>query len=161
MVCEPLEILNQSNMEYGYINDGGYLVSKNIEEYTERYQERGEIKQRMVSVETQAAVLSAAGWKPVDPLDEERLKCAEDYIVRVTPFDAGERISYQYETVFDTQKVRREIQDLKNRLTADDYKVIKCYEASLTRTVLPYDIDELHSQRQAIRTRINELEAKI
>lgn len=145
-------------MEYGYINDGGYLVSKNIEEYTERYQENGEIKQRTVNIETQTAVLSAAGWKPVDPLDEERLKCAEDYIVRVTPFDAGDRISYRYNTVFDTQKVRRGIEGLKAQLTEDDYKIIKCYEASLLGNELPYDITTLHRSRQSIRDRINELE---
>lgn len=145
-------------MEYGYINDGGYLVSKNIEEYTERYQEKGEIKQRTVSVETQADALSATGWKPVDLLDEERLKCEDGYFVRVTPFDAGERISYRYETVFDTQKVRREIQELKAQLTADDYKVIKCYEASLLGEQLPYDISQIHRTRQELRAKINELE---
>lgn len=145
-------------MEYGYINDGGYLVSKNIEEYTERYQEKGEIKQRTVSVETQAAALSSVGWKPVDLLDEERLKCEDGYFVRVTPYDAGERISYRYERVFDTQKVRREIQELKAQLTADDYKVIKCYEASLLGEQLPYDIYQIHRTRQELRAKINELE---
>lgn len=145
-------------MEYGYINDGGYLVSKNIEEYTERYQEKGEIKQRTVSIETQAAALSAAGWKPVDPLDEERLKCAEDYIVRVTPFDAGDRISYRYDTAFDIQKVRCVIEGLKAQLTDDDYKIIKCYEASLLGNELPYDIVSLHRIRDEIRANINEME---
>lgn len=145
-------------MEYGYINDGGYLVSKNIEEYTERYQEKGEIKQRTVSVETQAASLSAEGWKPVDLLDEERLKCEEGYIVRVTPFDAGERISYRYDTVFDTQKVRRGIESLKAQLSDDDYKIIKCYEASLIGAKLPYDIAALHHSRDEIRAKINEME---
>lgn len=158
MVCKPLEILNQRTMEYGYINDGGYLVSKNIEEYTERYQEKGEIKQRTVSVETQADALSAVGWKPVDLLNEERLKCEDGHFVRVTPFDAGERISYRYDTVFDTQKVRRRIEGLKAQLTDDDYKIIKCYEASLIGGKLPYDIVALHESRQAIRNKINELE---
>lgn len=148
-------------MEYGYINDGGYLVSKNIEEYTERYQERGERKLRTVSVETQAASLSAAGWKPVDPLDEERLKCAEGYIVRVSPFDAGERISYRYDTVFDTQKVRRGIEELKARLADDDYKIIKCYEASLLGNELPYDISALHRSREEVRATINEMEKQL
>lgn len=146
-------------MEYGYINDGGYLVSKFIEERIENYKDKdGEIKQRTVSVETQATAMSAAGWKPVEPLDEERLKCAEDYIVRVTPFDAGDRISYRYDTVFDSQKVRRGIESLKAQLTDEDYKIIKCYEASLLGNELPYDISALHQSRQSIRDRINELE---
>lgn len=145
-------------MEYGYINDGGYLVSKNIEEYTERYQEKGEIKQRTVSVETQVVALSAAGWKPVDPVDEAQLQCEEGYIVRITPFDTGDRISYRYDTVFDTHKVRRSIEELKAQLTDDDYKIIKCYEASLLGHELPYNIAALHQNRQSIRDRINELE---
>lgn len=148
-------------MEYGYINDGGYLVSKNIEEYTERYQEKGEIKQRTVSIETQVAAMSAAGWKPVDMLDEEQLKCDNGYIVRITPFDAGNRISYRYETVFDTQKVRREIQALKDRLASEDYKVIKCYEATLLGEPLPYDVQQIHHERQTYRDKINELEASL
>lgn len=148
-------------IEYGYINDGGYLVSKYIEDRTERYQEQGEIKQRKVSIETQTAVLSAAGWKPVDPLDEERLKCEDGYVVRVTPYDAGDRISYRYDTVFDTLRVRREIETLKEELATSDYKVIKCYEATLTRAALPYDMETLHLERQSIRDQINLLEAKL
>lgn len=145
-------------MEFGYINDGGYLISKNIEEYNERYQEKGEIKHKTVSVEAQAAALSAAGWKPVDPLDEERLKCAEGYIVRIIPYDAGERISYHYKPVFDTQKVWRGIEEMKAQLTDDDYKIIKCYEAFLLGNELPYDIIALHQTRQSIRDKINEME---
>ena len=105
--------------------------------------------------------LAQHGWKPVDPIDENAMQCADGYTVRIIPYDAGNRISYQYETIYDTQKVRRKIQSLKDQLTSSDYKVIKCYEASLTRTVLPYDIDELHSQRQELRDRINELEATL
>ncbi len=148
-------------IEYGYINKGGYLVSKYIEEYTEQYREKGEVRQRTVSVETQAASLSAAGWKPVDPVDAERLKCEEGYIVRITPYDAGDRISYNYETVFDAQKIKREIQALKDELAGEDYKITKCYEASLLGKSLPYDINELHTARQTARDRINELEESL
>ncbi|MCC8034898.1 MAG: hypothetical protein LIO77_03055 [Rikenellaceae bacterium] len=148
--------------EYGYINDGGYLVSRFIEEQVEKYKDTdGKIKMRVISIEMQIEKLAQHGWKPVDPIDESAMQCADGYTVRITPYDAGNRISYKYETVFDTQKVFREIQSLKDQLTSSDYKVIKCYEASLTRAALPYDIDELHSQRQAIRNRINELEATI
>lgn len=149
-------------IEYGYINDGGYLVSRFIEEQVEKYKDKeGEIKTRVISVEMQIEKLAQHGWKPVDPIDENAMQCADGYTVRIIPYDAGNRISYQYETIYDTQKVLRKIQSLKDQLTSSDYKVIKCYEASLTRTVLPYDIDELHSQRQELRDRINELEATL
>lgn len=52
-----------------------------------------------------------------------------------------------------------EIERLKKRLTATDYKVIKCYEASLVNADMPYDVAELHQERQEIRNEINRLEA--
>lgn len=51
-----------------------------------------------------------------------------------------------------------EIQDLKKQLDETDYKIIKCSEYSLAGKELPYDIEYLHTQRQAIRDRITELE---
>lgn len=54
--------------------------------------------------------------------------------------------------------VESEIQRLKQELAADDYKITKCYEASLLKTEVPYNIYELHIRRQALRDKINELE---
>lgn len=51
-----------------------------------------------------------------------------------------------------------EIQKLKKQLDDTDYKIIKCSEYSLAGKELPYDIEYLHAQRQAIRDRITELE---
>ena len=42
-----------------------------------------------------------------------------------------------------------------------DWKVIKCYEASLAGRELPYDITELMEARQAVRDKINELQAQL
>ena len=53
------------------------------------------------------------------------------------------------------------LQALENKLTESDYKVIKCYEYSLAGLELPYDVQELHAEREAIRERIRELEEKI
>ena len=50
------------------------------------------------------------------------------------------------------------IAELKAQLDSTDYKIIKCSECSLAGVELPYDIAELHAQRQAIRDEINELE---
>ena len=55
--------------------------------------------------------------------------------------------------------VSAQISELKAQLEATDYKIIKCSEAQLVGEELPYDIVALHSERQAIRYQINELEA--
>lgn len=46
-------------------------------------------------------------------------------------------------------------------LKASDYKVAKCAEAQLVGITMPYDLQELHAQRSAWRTRINEIDAAI
>lgn len=51
-----------------------------------------------------------------------------------------------------------EIDYLKEKLAETDYRIIKCYEYQLAQLELPYDITELHTERQAIRDRINLLE---
>lgn len=51
-----------------------------------------------------------------------------------------------------------EIAALKAQLAAEDYKVIKCFEAQMCGEELPYDIQELHAARNAIRAQINELQ---
>lgn len=61
----------------------------------------------------------------------------------------------------DKGKVSREIERLKNILSDGDYKITKCYEANLLGKQLPYNIADLHTQRQAIRDQINELELLI
>lgn len=50
------------------------------------------------------------------------------------------------------------IAELKAQLSATDYKVIKCSECQLLGAEMPYDVAELHAERQAIRNQINELE---
>lgn len=51
-----------------------------------------------------------------------------------------------------------QINMLKEELNATDYKVIKCYEYQLTNKELPYDIEQIHIERQLIRDKIAELE---
>lgn len=50
------------------------------------------------------------------------------------------------------------IRELKAQLSATDYKVIKCSECQLLGQEMPYDVDALHAERQAIRDEINKLE---
>ena len=56
-------------------------------------------------------------------------------------------------TVSNRTKIRR----LKNQLATTDYKVIKCSECQLLGEPMPYDVAELHAERQAIRDEINRL----
>ena len=55
-------------------------------------------------------------------------------------------------------EAEKEIAEIKAQLVSTDYKIIKCSEAQLAGEELPYDIAALHSERQAMRDRINALE---
>lgn len=61
----------------------------------------------------------------------------------------------------DMEAVKAEIETLKASLSNTDYQVIKCYEATLIGATLPYDIEALHTERQAIREKIKEKEAQL
>ena len=80
--------------------------------------------------------------------------------MRIVPYDAGDRISFRYIEVPDFQKVAHEIERLKEVLAGSDYKIIKCYEAALIGSEMPYEIKALHNERQLLRDKINELEAR-
>ena len=51
-----------------------------------------------------------------------------------------------------------DIESLKSELQESDYKVIKCAEALTIGAEMPYDVESLHNERQALRDKINELE---
>ena len=145
--------------EYGYINENGIMTSKMLEPYSESFRDDdGELKDRVVSIEEQAVMLQASGWKPVDLIDENMMIAEEFYCIIPIPYDTGERISYQYEKTLDRKAIKTKIQALKNELLSDDYKIIKCYEASLVGEPFPYDIEKLRLVRQSIRDEINYLE---
>lgn len=73
--------------------------------------------------------------------------------------DEGFQIVGYYEIIGNSpERIIAEIDRLKSELTATDYQVIKSYEYTLTGQPLPYDLTELHSERQLLRNRINELE---
>ena len=54
-----------------------------------------------------------------------------------------------------------EIERLKSELQDSDYKVIKCAEALTIGAEMPYDVESLHKERQALRDKINELESEV
>ena len=57
------------------------------------------------------------------------------------------------------QEREQRIWALKDALAQGDYKIIKCAEAQLTGEPMPYDIEALVAERNAMRAEINELEA--
>lgn len=57
--------------------------------------------------------------------------------------------------------VKDKIALLKQQLLETDYQVMKCYEASLNNSEMPYDIELLTKDRQTKRDEINRLEALI
>lgn len=145
-------------IEYGYM-EGGTLVSRFFEEqriYTN--DKDGKQRLKVITIEEQVAALSEE-WKPVERISDFMLESTNPYeVVIPVPYDAGTHIAYDYQKRFDVQQVKTEIQGLKDALTSSDYKVSKCYEASLLGHILPYDIEFLHEERQAQRDQINYLE---
>ena len=63
----------------------------------------------------------------------------------------------------DDLRYRRymEIERLKSELQESAYKVIKCAEALTIGAEMPYDVESLHKERQALRDKINELEEQL
>lgn len=59
------------------------------------------------------------------------------------------------------QQREQRIWELKDSLAQGDYKIIKCAEAQLTGEAMPYDIEALVAERNAMREEINELEAQM
>ena len=53
-----------------------------------------------------------------------------------------------------------EVEELKMQLQESDYKVIKIAECAACGLPMPYDAEALHSERQALRDRINLLEGE-
>lgn len=168
MLIQYVILLKIDMVEYGYINERGCLTSRMLEQQIERYQDKcsGEVKERIITIEKQARELELQGWKIVDMIDESKMVTDEYYSIYLTPYDDGDRIIYKYEKVFDKKAVRDEIKKLKNKLSSTesdigDYKITKCYEAALLGKTLPYNVAELHAERQTIRDRINELENRL
>ena len=75
--------------------------------------------------------------------------------------EEGDSVLQKWEVVQnDYAKISSKISTLKSELESSDYKVMKCYEATIAKSEeMPYDADELIKSRQAKRDEINRLEA--
>lgn len=71
------------------------------------------------------------------------------------------QIAVNEQVVDDNGLLLSEIERLKSELQDSDYKVIKCAEAICLNAELPYNMTELHKERQALRDKINELESEV
>ena len=72
--------------------------------------------------------------------------------------DGWEIVPEPTEEEIAKQKAEQEVRVLKRSLSDTDYKVIKCMESYLCGESLPYDIRELHAERDEQRRIINENE---
>lgn len=104
-----------------------------------------------------------------DESDPEKLSCYK-YIDNKFVFDATKWATIQAERIkaeaerkarAAIEEIRNKINDFKADLESSDYKIIKCFEYSLMNRELPYDLDALHAERQAMRDKINELEIEL
>lgn len=74
--------------------------------------------------------------------------------------EEGNSIIQKWEIVNnDINIINQKIKELKAQLADTDYKVMKCYEATLLDLPLPYLMDDVHRIREDYRDRLNELEA--
>lgn len=80
-------------------------------------------------------MLADAGWQKVEPTQPSEEELA-------------------------AQARAAEVEELKMQLAESDYKVIKIAECVACNLPFPYDAEALHSERQAIRDRINLLEGE-
>ena len=95
----------------------------------------------------------------LDFVASEQPRCDAGYIAKDSFAIIGGKVVQSWETKIDTETIETQIGELKQRLSESDYKVTKCYECSLVGETLPYDIQALHDERQAIRDEINRLES--
>ena len=71
------------------------------------------------------------------------------------------QIAVNEQVVDDNELLLSEIERMKSELQESDYKVIKCAEAMAVGEELPYNMTELHNERQSLRDKINKFESEV
>jgi hypothetical protein len=104
------------------------------------------------------AMILADGFKPYD--DTAPKPTVGEFGVAIEAYtEDAEGIRLRWEIIENSpEKLAAEIARLQTLLAATDYQVIKSYEYTLAGQPSPYDISALHSERQALRDKIRELE---
>lgn len=115
---------------------------------------------RAVDTYTQGAYIAElrnTGY--LDLVTSEQPQCDTGFVAVDTYKEVNGKLVQSWAVVKALHVVQAEIEALKQALDATDYKVTKCYECALVGETLPYDVQELHRERQAIRDEINRLES--
>ena len=81
-------------------------------------------------------------------------------VAPVQPEPTEEELAEQ-ERQQQISQLTAQIDDLKARIAASDYKVIKTYEYTLLGEQTEYDMETVHAERQALRDQINTLETQL
>jgi hypothetical protein len=104
------------------------------------------------------ALILADGFKPYD--DTAPKPAVGEFGAAVAAYtEYAEGIRLRWDIIeLSPEKLAAEIARLESALAATDYQVIKSYEYTLAGQPSPYDISALHTERQALRDRIRELE---
>ena len=100
------------------------------------------------------------GWKEyiIEPSEIEPTEGKEFYTYyEETDTTITAKFSLK-DVVIPEKSIFMQIEELKRKLTDTDYKIIKCSEYQLAGKELPYDIAELHIERQSLRDEINKME---
>ena len=87
------------------------------------------------------------GAQTINPSEEQIIE--DGWVEYVTPEPTEEEK--------EITRKHHEVRRIKDMLSNSDYKVIKCIEAYLCGEEMPYDINSLHAERQALRDEINAL----
>lgn len=66
----------------------------------------------------------------------------------------------------ETQELEQKIRNLEADLSSTaseigDWKIAKCMEYQVNGLEIPYNIEDLHQRRQAVRDKINQLQEEI
>jgi len=126
-------------MKYYYVRNDDLIITDLHEDYDRVLKEEGYVR-RDILLDTD-----------IDP----------DMVTHEDFDSAFNFVKTKYLNRVNTMKYIERVVFLKNELSLDDYKIIKCYEAQLIGEPMPYDITELVNKRNLIRAQINELEAII
>lgn len=84
--------------------------------------------------------------------ETEQQKAVDEYSI------TDGKVVQTWKMQLNDKYIQKQIDKAKQDLASTDYKVTKCYEASLVGDPLPYDMQQLHTSRQALRDQINSLE---
>lgn len=105
------------------------------------------------------AQLRNAGFLEYVQMDQPTTQAGK---VGVDSYEKRDGKVYQsWSIIEDAAYYQALVAEKKAFLDASDYKIIKCYEATLAGEPLPYDFESLRTERQALRDEINRFESFI